>query len=138
MTILPGTAMEDATATVYSTINGTAAITSLVTGVFNGDAPVDQAYPYISLGSKTEIPFRSFQEAGSKDINLTINIWSMQENDEEALAILNEVNKALDGKTLVGTVCKHLLLYQQGTPLFDNDLRIYNVPTLYRVISFLV
>lgn len=129
--------MEDALHTLYDVVKEDAAVKALVTGVFNGDAPVNQDYPFITFGSKTEIPFRSFQEAGSKDLSLTIHIWSMSENDEEALAILKAMNEALDGETFTGAVCKHLVLYQQGAPLFDGDLRVYNIPTLYRVISFL-
>ncbi len=135
MSITPGTALEDAHAALYGVVSTDAPTLALVTGVFGGDAPTSQSYPYITFGNKSEVPFRSFGKLADKDIEFIIHIWSMSENDEESLAILKVLNEALDGKTLTGALFKHTVLLRQAAPQYDSEIGVYNTPVFYRVVS---
>ncbi len=86
---------------VYSKLSGDAALMAKVTGVFDS-VPDSQAFPYITIGEATEVPFSAFSSVG-KESTLTLHIWSRYSGFKEALDVLKRVNELLDGATLTIT-----------------------------------
>lgn len=66
------------------------------TGVFD-EAPADQAYPYISIGPKTESPwlFRTFGKR-EKEVSLVLDIWTDIHDGDTHLDMLDDVNRLFD------------------------------------------
>jgi hypothetical protein len=69
-------------------------ITGLVTGVFDGNL-INQVFPYISVGSVTEVDYRpAFQNIG-KEVTLFFDVWWTEVGKELGEQIIREMNRTL-------------------------------------------
>ncbi|MFA5313221.1 MAG: DUF3168 domain-containing protein [Methanomassiliicoccales archaeon] len=103
-------AMSDLQAAVYAKITadtGTggllAAGAPMISGVFD-EVPEGQAFPYITIGDNTELPWSTFGKDGNNEV-LTLHIWSQAKGFREAELILKRLNVVLKGDlTISGNV----------------------------------
>jgi hypothetical protein len=95
---MASTATEDVQIAVVGRVeNDTTLInTHGVTGVFD-EAPDDQPYPYISVGTKVETPWisRTFGKR-EKEVTLVLDIWTDIHDNDIHFAILDDVNRLFD------------------------------------------
>lgn len=80
---------------LYTYLNGDAALSARVTGVFD-EVLQDQPLPYVAIGDATETRFNTFGRQG-KDCTVTIHVWSEYEGFREVLEITDIIVKLLDG-----------------------------------------
>jgi hypothetical protein len=62
-----------------------------ITGVFD-EAPNDQPYPYITIGTKVEVPYNVFQVNGYED-TLVLDMWTDLNGGDIHLDLLDDVNR---------------------------------------------
>lgn len=92
---------------IYDRILADATIMARIEGVF--DSPeIDQAYPYITIGECTSVPWRTHSKPG-EEVTVTLHIWSVYEGFKEALEILGDLNRLFGDKdlTVSGWDCCH-------------------------------
>lgn len=120
--------------TIYSMLKSDTSLMSKIKGVFD-DVPDNQAFPYIVIGDATEVPANTFGQNGY-EATVTLHIWSRYKGFAEALQILDEVNRILDGKNIV---CEGLgdvfCWYEFSETMRDPDGITRHIPVRYRIIS---
>lgn len=127
-TVLP--AIQQA---IYSRLVNDAALMSMVTGVFD-HVPEGQAFPFITIGEGTSVPFRTQTRFG-EEVTVTMHIWSRYKGFAEALEILSELNRLLADKEIpvpgFGTA---ISMYEFSETLRDPDGVTRHVPVRYRFV----
>lgn len=83
---------------VRDALEGDAALSALVTGVFD-HVPADQPFPYVVLGEKTEKDLPAFGRGGAT-ATLAVEVRSRAAGDTELLTVYDRVKQVLDAGTL--------------------------------------
>ncbi len=132
MSLTTGTTMLAVQRAVYGLLGADAALMRLVSGVFD-EVPDGQAYPYLTVGEATEAADNTLDRLG-RDLTVTLHIWSRGKGFAEALTILDEVVRVLDGAELVldeGVAWR--CQYEVAHTLRDPDGITRHVPVTFRV-----
>jgi hypothetical protein len=105
---------------IYSALNGDAALSALVTGVYD-DVPEGTAYPYVVLGEDTGINFGS-KTLDGLEYTLTIHAWSQYRGRKEVKEIMEAIYDALHDASLSVTDATLVNIRQEfETTLMDAD-----------------
>lgn len=88
------TALRPLQAAVYSKAASSAELLALVTGVYD-EVPEPAPYPYVSIGSLTEVPDDA-HDAQGLDVLVTLHVWSKAPGFGQAYDIFAALDKALD------------------------------------------
>lgn len=127
------TALKEIQTAVYQTLSNDATLKGMVTGIFDF-VPENQAYPYVTIGDATEVPFRTFGRNGS-NTTLVLHIWSRYKGFSEGLDILAQLNSLLDAQPIaVDGYDTVYLLYDSGEPMKDPDGITRHIPARYRMV----
>lgn len=127
------TSLNDIQQAIYTKLTSDTTLKSMVKGVFDA-VPQNQPFPYIVIGEATEVPFNTFGRVG-RDSTFTIHIWSQYNGFREALSILEEMNRILDGTTLnLPDLSLVYIVYENAFTLVDGDGATRHVPARYRVV----
>lgn len=117
---------------VYDKLTGDETLMGLVTGVFDG-VPEQQPYPYITLGSITEVPDDAHDRQGLT-AQVVLHIWSKYRGYYEAARILTAMDAVLDRQLLVVDGFTDVSIAQaQHQSLRDPDPTIRHINVMYRV-----
>lgn len=106
------TALLDIQKSIYDVLSGDVTLNALITGVFD-DVPKDQEFPFITLGTATEVNFNTFSRQG-RDITEEVFIWSRHRGFSEGLEILERVALLLDYTTITTTNSLVYIRYEDG------------------------
>nr|MBA2678281.1 DUF3168 domain-containing protein [Ktedonobacteraceae bacterium] len=117
------TALSEIQAAIYSKLTGDSTLTGLISGIYDiGAVPEAQAYPYVTLGDTTEVPDHAFGRRGYED-TLTLHIWSNAPGFKQCQAILAQLNRLLDQKSLTLSNHTHVgTWYEFSASLNDTDV----------------
>jgi Protein of unknown function (DUF3168) len=92
-------AIQDVQASMLSVMKqDTLLLSRGLTGIFD-EAPAVQAYPYISFGTKTQLPYNVFRQVGF-DCTVTLDIWTSQWSGDLHIFILNDVYRLFNNQPL--------------------------------------
>lgn len=130
-----GSALEPLQDAIVATLKDDFLLTSMVTGIFDAQGvPRGQAYPYIALGDTTETDDSTFDTIGY-EATLTLHIWSMQPNAQEAQRILARMNRLLNGQPLTLADMSHVGTWYDGSQSLRDrdDTRLMHLAVRYRV-----
>lgn len=99
---------------IYAALTGNAALMALATGGIldyvpqADDAGADNAFPYVTIGDDTAIPFDTDTSVGA-DTTITIHVWSRYRGRKEVkqiqgaiYAVLHRATIPVEGQHLVG------------------------------------
>lgn len=114
-----------------------------VTDVFDalGGVPINQPFPYITLGGGTiETPQNTFLRRGY-DSMLYVHIWaqdsgilSANKGGKNSYAILAQLNHLLDRQPLTLASQSHIYtMYDQAIPMLDSDGLTQHIPCRYKI-----
>lgn len=123
---------------IYSRLTGFAALTALVGGgtprIYDHVPDNGAAFPYVTIGESTAIPFDTKDTLGSEDI-ISIHVWSRYKGKKEVKQILGEIYNALHRYilTLPNHVCVDCL--QEMSEVYQDDDKTYNGIARYRVTT---
>lgn len=130
---MPSTSLNDIKAAIITLLRADGTLAALVSGVYD-EVPQGTAYPYIAVGSMTEVRFNAFGKAG-KDTTVTLHVWSQNAGFKEALAITDRVNVLLDNTALSVSGFNLVLCEHENTnTIIDPDGKTRQVAIGYRVI----
>jgi hypothetical protein len=129
--------LGDVQKAVYGILKGDGTLTGMITGVFDG-APQNQAFPYITIGEQTAIPFRAHDTSG-EETTITVHIWSKNENwgpgsYKEALLVLDEVNRLLGDKGITVPGYNVVWSFYEFSQAMVADDEVRHVAAQYRII----
>lgn len=99
MVSAPFVAVEAVQRAFYARMTGSDELMSLLSDVYDGQAPEDAVYPYIVLGEATETPDNAHGRLG-RQTSSTLHIWSQYDGYGEALQILATVAALFDHQPL--------------------------------------
>lgn len=71
----------------------------LVTGVFDGAAPQDTIFPYVTINQETTVT-TNFLAARKEDRFIYLSVWSEYRGKKEVREIISAIDTALEGKRL--------------------------------------
>lgn len=117
---------------VYGKLTADSTLMGLVTGVFD-EVPEDQAFPYVTLGSITELADDAHDRQGLT-AQVVLHIWSKYRGYQEAAQILTAVDQVLDRKPLVVDGFTDISIAQaQHQSMRDTDPTLRHINVMYRV-----
>lgn len=128
------TALDEVQTAIATILKADGTFMGLISGLYD-HVPQNKAFPYVVLGTATEIPFDVFGKDG-KEQTFTIHIWSRYEGFKEAYTILDRLNVVLDQAAL--TVTGHTLVYchyENTDALRDPDGITRHLVIRYRIIA---
>jgi hypothetical protein len=102
---------------IYQRLSLDPVISEMVTGVFDSVGE-DQAFPYITIGEPSLLPFDTKNTFG-EEVSLVIHVWSDYAGKKECYDILNACFKALAYRLDV-TGFKVLRAGRQSMRVFDD------------------
>ncbi len=120
---------------IFTKLTADSALMAIITGVFDfGAVPVNQAFPYVTLGDDTEAPMNAFGTRGY-EATVTLHIWDNTPNFKRCKIILAHMNRLLDQQTLTLATQHHVgTWYDFSTTMNDPGLdNIRHMPVRYRV-----
>lgn len=118
---------------VYARLTGDVAFAASVSGVYD-DALEGTAFPYVTIGDVTEVPFDVFAKNGHEQ-TLTIHVWSQKSGFKEAFQIQGAMDTLLNGYALVVDNHTTVMLQHDGTTsLRDGDGVTRHLAIRYRAI----
>lgn len=91
-------ATYDVQETVRETILADSILNNRLTGVFD-EASTNQEFPYITLGTKVQVPWNQFQNRGF-EVTLVLDIWTSLEDGDSHFTILDDVHRLFNGPKL--------------------------------------
>jgi hypothetical protein len=95
-----GDALSPLKAACYAALTADATTMSLVTGIFDGEAPVNQPFNYITMDQDTQVS-DNVMGKGGRECTITFGIWTQGSmGSKVTLSILDAMTKALDHKSL--------------------------------------
>lgn len=131
---MSGSALSRVQTAIYALLTGNGPFMAAAgSGVFDY-VPDKEAFPYVTLGDATEIPFLVFGNNGHEQ-TLTLHIWSQARGFLECFGILDAMTTLLEATPLV--VSGHatvLLNFDNATSLRDPDGLTRHVAARYRII----
>mgnify|MGYP001497770915 FL=1 len=109
-----------------------AALMSKIKGVFDA-VPDGQAFPYVTIGDVTSIPYRTYDRFG-EECTITLHIWSRYNGFKEASEILDDLNRILaDTVFSVPGWEMEGCYYEFSETIRDPDGITRHIPVRYRV-----
>lgn len=131
---MPLTSLWEIQKAVYAALTGDAVLMAKVKGVFD-KVPDGQTYPYVTVGDATEVKDDTFTSKGFQ-ATITCHIWSQYPGFKEALEILGEMNRILDGPSLIVFGFSHVYTRMEFCEtLRDPDGVTRHVPVRYRIMT---
>lgn len=117
---------------VVQQLRADAPLTALVSGIWD-EVPETAAYPYVSIGSITELVDDAHNQRGL-NTNLVLHVWSKYLGFREAAEILAALDAVLDRQPLTVTGYRDVsVAHQQHQELRDPDPEIRHINVTYRV-----
>ncbi|MEU1908107.1 DUF3168 domain-containing protein [Streptomyces hygroscopicus] len=117
---------------VYAALTADTALMALVSGVYD-EVPEPAAYPYVSIGSITELVDDAHDQRGLTT-DLVLHVWSKYHGFKEAAEILDALDAVLDRQPLaVEGFTDVSVAHQQHQELRDPDPEIRHINVTYRV-----
>ncbi|MCM2580445.1 DUF3168 domain-containing protein [Streptomyces meridianus] len=117
---------------IYSKLSADPALGALVTGVFD-EVPEGQAYPYVTIGSISEVPDDAHDRQGL-EAAAVLHVWSQYRGYREAAEIFAAVDAVLDRKPLTVDGYEDVsIAHTQHQSLRDPDPEIRHINAQYRV-----
>lgn len=116
---------------VYARLTGDSAFAASVSGVFD-DVQEGKAFPYVTIGDVTEVPFDVFAKNGHEQ-TLTFHVWSQKAGFKEAFQIQGAMDTLLHGYAM--TVDNHTTVrmeHEATTSLRDPDGVTRHLAVRYR------
>ncbi|SRR6266487_4864796 len=105
-----------------------------LTGVFD-EAPTDQAYPYISIGTKVQTPWKEFQRQGY-EVTLVLDIWTSLDGGDVHFDILDDVARLFDDKPLpLASFASTQCVLEWTITLIDEDMTARHTIARLRTIN---
>lgn len=118
---------------VYAKLIADATLMGFVTGVFDY-VPDKQAYPYVTIGDATEIPFRTFGKGGHEQ-TLKIHAWSQAKGFKQAEDIVSQISTVLEAALpVVEGHATVLCNYEGADTMREADGITRRVIARYRII----
>lgn len=81
------TSMFELQAALFQRLSSDPTLSEKVTGVFDA-VDENQAFPYITIGEPTMLPFTTKQKFG-EELSVVIHVWSIYDGKKEAIDIMN-------------------------------------------------
>ena len=131
------TSLGELQAAIYVKLTNDTTLAGVITGVFDfANVPLNQPFPYITIGDATEAPNNTLGRRGY-DATLTIHIWSKYKGSKECQTILARMNYLLDQKPLtLASQTSVSMMYDFSQTMNDpNDQTIRHMPVRYRAYS---
>ncbi|MGW7598116.1 DUF3168 domain-containing protein [Streptomyces antimycoticus] len=117
---------------VYAALTADTALMALVSGVYD-EVPEGSAYPYVSIGSITELVDDAHNQRGLST-NVVLHVWSTQLGFREAAEVFAAVDAVLDRRPLTVEGYRDVsVAHQQHQELRDPDPEIRHINVTYRV-----
>lgn len=117
---------------MYAQATADTALSGLVTGVFD-EVPAGQAYPYVSLGSVTELP-RDVHNRRGVEVGVVWHVWSKYRGWREAAEIAAALEAVFDRQPLTVTGWTDVsVAAQEHRTVADPDPDIRHINARYRV-----
>ena len=115
--------------------DGTVTWTTYDSKTYNLKAPQGSTTPYVCFGLETDRPLGTFEDLEIiEDLTFWINAFSsisvadVSEIVDEILAVMDNASLTVSGYTSM--VCRREYI---GTPIWDSEALVYQVPLRYRV-----
>jgi Concanavalin A-like lectin/glucanases superfamily/Protein of unknown function (DUF3168) len=131
------TSLAEYQAAAWTALENNVALMAIITGIFDvSDVPVNQPFPYITIGDTTETPWNAFGRRGYAS-TLTLHIWDNSTGFKLCQTILAQMNKSLDQQILTLATHTHVsTLYQFSQSMNDPDIKdVRHVPVRYSVLT---
>lgn len=94
------TSLSEVQTAMYAKLTGDATLMGLISGVFDfGAVPVNQSFPYITIGDTTEGPLNAFGRRGYLATQ-TLHVWDNSMGFKLCQQILARMNTLLDQQIL--------------------------------------
>lgn len=127
------TALNDIQKALYAILTGNADLMALITGVFD-HVPQNQAFPYITFGTRTETRLDSMGTWG-KDTTFEINIWTQAAGFKQTEDILEKVNTVIGDYPSLAvtgwtTICCR---FENAVTMEDPDGETKRIAARYRI-----
>jgi len=117
---------------VYAKLTADTTLMGLVSGVYD-EVPEDVEFPYVTLGSITELPDDAHDRQGLT-AQVVLHIWSKYRGYAEAARILAAMDQVLDRKPLAVDGFTDVSIAQaQHQSMRDSDPTIRHINVQYRV-----
>jgi len=130
-----GSALSPIESAIAAKLLADATLIGMVTGIFDfRGIPLNQEYPYVTLGDSTETDDSTFDTIGY-DTTFTLHIWSAQPGSKECQQILARLNMLLNHQPLTLTGLAHVgTWYDMSQTLSDpDDTRVTHLWVRYRI-----
>lgn len=111
------------------------ALIALISGrVFDGLAPQGTPFPYVRIGSKTEVPNSTLDRQGWVN-TVTADAFSTYQGDKELLALVRAMNAAVKDPLLLDGYGMAYLKPEFTATLVEEDGKVRHAPVRYRIFS---
>lgn len=126
------TALRPLQTAIFAALTASADLMTKVSGVYD-EVPEAAAFPYVSLGSITELPADAHDRQGL-DAMVTVHVWSKAPGFGEAYDIFAAIDAALDRVSLaVAGFTDVSIRHDQHQALKDPDPTIRHINAQYSV-----
>jgi hypothetical protein len=121
---------------IYSKLNTTSAVTTLVTGIFN-EVTQNQAYPYVAITESDllETKWNTFGKKG-KEVRVFIHIYSIAKTDMEVLTIAEAIDTALDWNSLTITSSNHIVTAFEKMELITEEEESQQIKAKHAILEY--
>jgi len=115
----------------YAALTGSSGFMALVTGVFDQEAPVSQAFNYVVIGAGTQLPFNTLGKSG-RECTITFDIFTesmLGAADGEAITgslITTLAQQNLTLSTTPAQTCVYVDLDNYSDRMDDGELPAYH------------
>lgn len=115
--------MQEVQVAVATRIENDVALMARITGAFD-EAPTDHPLPYITYGTKVQIPYDVFQNRGW-EVTLVLDIWTETADGDSHFLILNDIDRLFHGQLLtLETYINDKCIVEWATTLTDEAVSI--------------
>lgn len=117
---------------IYSKLTADAPLSALVSGVFD-EVPENQTFPYVSIGSITEVQSDSHSQRGLA-VDVVLHVWSTYRGNKQAADIVAALDTVLDRQPLTVAGYRDVsIAHARHQSLRDPDPQIRHINVAYRV-----
>ena len=123
-------------AAIFAKLTADAMLSTMLVGVFDGDAPEGTAFPYVLIGDAIETPDNAHGAFGRQTVQ-TLHVWSEYRGFAEASSIAYRLQELLDEQPLDITGHRHVATrFEFAQTLTDPDRPgLRHVPVRFRIIT---
>ncbi|MCI3271024.1 DUF3168 domain-containing protein [Streptomyces cylindrosporus] len=126
------TALRPLQAAVYAKLTASPALLALVSGVYD-EVPEPAPYPYVSIGSITEVPDDAHDRQGL-EATIVLHVWSKSPGFAQAYDIFAALDAALDRASLaVAGFTDVSIRHDQHQALKDPEPGVRHINAQYAV-----